>query len=106
MVLKSDQDPAMLSLKRTVAVTRRAETCPIESPVRESKANGAMERAIRTWQGQLRALKSFFEQRIGQKLPAEHVLLEWLVLWTAEILNRTRIHEGGRTTYEMIASHK
>ena len=98
MVLNSDQEPAMLSLKRAVAVTRRAETCPIESPVRESKATGAMERAIRTWQGQLRALKSCFEQRIGQKLPAEDALLEWLVLWAAEILNCTRIRASGRTT--------
>ena len=60
-ILKSDQEPATLSLKKAVAVARQAETCPIESPVRESKANGAMERAIRTWQGQMRALTSCFD---------------------------------------------
>jgi len=64
-ILKSDQEPAMLSLKKAVAVARQAETCQIESPVRESKANGAIERAIRTWQGQMLAFKSCFEQRIG-----------------------------------------
>ena len=32
-------------------MTRDGQTCPIESPVRESKSNGAMERADRIWQG-------------------------------------------------------
>ena len=41
IVLKSDQEPSILALKRAVAVTRDGQTCPIESPVRESKSNGA-----------------------------------------------------------------
>ena len=65
-----------------------------------------MERAIRTWQGQLRTLRSCFEHRLGQKLPGGHVLLEWLVLWAADILNRTRVHAIGRTRYEMVTAHK
>ena len=48
VTLTSDQEESMLALKKAVAVTRRAETCPIESPVRESKANGLMERLIRS----------------------------------------------------------
>ena len=52
VTLKSDQEPAMLSLKQAIAVRRKAETPMIESPVRESKSNGRIERAIRTWQAQ------------------------------------------------------
>ena len=87
VVLKSDQEPSMLSLKKAVAIARQGETCPIESPVRESKSNGAMERTIRTWQGQLRTLRSSLEAKLGVRLPAEHVLTEWMCLWTAEVLS-------------------
>ena len=34
------------------------------------------------------------------------MFLEWLVLWAADILNRTRVHASGRTTYEMVTTHK
>ena len=47
VTLKSDQEPAMVSLKRAIAVRRKAETPMIESPIRESKSNGRIERAIR-----------------------------------------------------------
>ena len=47
ITLKSDQEPAMVSLKRAIALRRRADTPLVESPVRESKSNGKIERAIR-----------------------------------------------------------
>ena len=40
VVLKSDQEPAILALKRAVAVSREGEASLIESPVRESKPTG------------------------------------------------------------------
>ena len=43
VTLKSDQEPAMMSLKKAIAVRRKAETPLIESPVRESKSNGKIE---------------------------------------------------------------
>ena len=48
VTIKSDQEPAMIALKQAVAIKRKAETPLIESPVRESKSNGRIERAIRT----------------------------------------------------------
>ena len=56
MTLKSDQEPAMVQLKQAIAVRRKAETPMIESPVRESKANGTIERAIRKRQAQFRTI--------------------------------------------------
>ena len=57
ITLKSDQAEEMVALKRAVALKRKAETTPIESPVWESKSNGQIERMIRSWQGQFRTLK-------------------------------------------------
>ena len=49
VTLKSDQEPAILDLEREVGIKRQRETVTIESPVRESKCNGAVERAVKTW---------------------------------------------------------
>ena len=106
IVLKSDQEPSILALKRAVAVTRDGQTCPIESPVRESKSNGAMERAVRTWQGQMRTMRSCFETRMQKKLPADHVLTNWMALWAADMMNKCNVHASGQTTHEMITHHK
>ena len=56
VTLRSDQEPAILALKDALALERKAETAFIESPVRESKCNGLVERAIRNWRDQYRTL--------------------------------------------------
>ena len=66
ITLKSDQEPAVVDLKREIGVRRQASTAMVESPVRESKCNGAVERAVRTWQAQFRTLRHQFESRIGR----------------------------------------
>ena len=48
ITFKSDQEPSIVALKRAVAVGRKGETVPIESPVRSSKSNGMMEVAVKT----------------------------------------------------------
>ena len=47
VTLKSDNEASILALKTAIAVKREAETAMIESPVRESKPNGNVERAVR-----------------------------------------------------------
>ena len=55
--MRSDQEDSILALKRAVAIDRQAETVMLESPVRDSKANGAAELAVRSWAGQLRTVR-------------------------------------------------
>ena len=86
LTLKSDQEPAIKALKAAVAARRVAPTTPVESPVRESQSNGAVERAIRSWQGQLRTLKSQFEENTGKKLSVNHPLMGWLVCGVVKFL--------------------
>ena len=47
VTLKSDNEASILALKMAIAVKREAETAMIESPVRESKSNGNVERSVR-----------------------------------------------------------
>ena len=71
MSIKSDQEPAALSLIQAVR-RERPETIecmtPEESPVGESKSNGAIENAIRNVQGQVRTLKLMLEEKYAVRI--------------------------------------
>ena len=52
LTFKTDQEPSLVALKRSISASRIGETVPIESPVRSSKSNGRVENAIKIWQAQ------------------------------------------------------
>ena len=56
IAIKSDRARELQELRRAIADSRDAATVPIDVPARESKANGGMEKAVRTWSGQFRTL--------------------------------------------------
>ena len=95
----------MIKLKQAIAVRRNAETPLIESPVRESQANGRIERAIRKWQAQVRTMRHHLESRLWTKIDNGSAIVEWLIVWTAAILSKYVVHESGRTAYEMATQH-
>ena len=49
ITLKFDQEEAIVSLKKGLAVKRQAEVVLVEFPVKNSRASGAAERAVRSW---------------------------------------------------------
>ena len=104
--IKSDQEPAIVALKTAIAAKRVGATTPIESPVRESQCNGAVEQAVRRWRGQLRTLKLAYEDNMNTKLPVSHPLMGWLILWAGEVLLKYNVRESGRTAYESITGHR
>ena len=79
ITMKSDQEESIKHLKKAVSVKRTSETAMIESPVRVSKANGQIERAIRTWQAQFRTLRLQLEHRIGEKISKGTPIMSWLI---------------------------
>ena len=81
--IKCDQARELQELRREVAATRTAPTVPIDVPVRESKANGGMERSVRTWSGQFRTLKSHLEYETKIQIPLHHPVLQWMAWWAA-----------------------
>ena len=106
VTIKSDQEESIVALRRSIAAKRIGETIPINSPVRCSKSNGRMERAIRTYQGQLRTLKIYFEDNVKKQLPSGCAMFSWLIAWTSEIINKFKVQEDGKTAYESITKHK
>ena len=78
----------------------------MDVPVRESKANGAMEKAVRTWAGQFRSLKSHLEYELKTEIPLHHPVLQWMAWWAAGIFNRYAVRHHGRTAHEYATGHK
>ena len=87
-------------MKKAVAVYRNAETVMLESPVRDFKANGAAERAVRTWAGQLRTLKHQFERRLECKLLKDSALMTWLASCAADVVFRYKVRPSGLPSFE------
>ena len=106
IALKSDNEASIMALKNAVSIKRTGGTSLLESPVRESKPNAHVERAIRTWRDQFRTLRHYTEHRFGQKIPRDSALMSWLVSWSSEVLNRYKVQANGRTSYEMATLHK
>ena len=102
ITLNSDDGPAMVALKKAVAATRKGGTPLIDTPVRESNANGAVDGAIRIFQGQVRTFRHQHEYRPGmhgdgKTLSTEHPIMTWLVTWTNHILFKFTKNVFGRS---------
>ena len=106
ITLKTDGGPAIVALKEAIAVMRVAETALMESPVRESQGNGKMERAIRTWRSQFKTLRHFLESMLGCAVETNSIIVEWLIVWAGEALNRYKVHPNGKTSFEMAMKHR
>ena len=106
VVLKSDQEESIIALKKAVAIKRQAPTVNIESPVRDSQANGSAERAVRTWTARLRTMRHHLELRMQHKIPIHAPWMTWLVSSAADVICRYRIHANGRTSYDNVTGNK
>ncbi len=99
VTLRSDGEPAILAVKSAIARLREGRTALIEAPVRESKSNGATERAIRTWRGLVRTWKHRLEREIGKVIPDRHPVLGWLSAWVTEVHNRCNVYKQGKNGF-------
>jgi hypothetical protein len=102
IVLKSDQEPALINLLETIKAAWNGNSVLENSPVRESEANGAVERAIQTWEGQVRTMKDALEHKLQVVIPPDHAIMTWIIEYAASLLRRCLISNDGRTPYEKI----
>jgi hypothetical protein len=102
IVLKSDQEPAIINLVEIIKANWNGNAVLENSPVRESEANGAVERAIQTWEGQVRCMKDALEHRLQTEIPPDHAIMTWIVEYAASLMRRSLVSMDGRTPYEKI----
>ena len=101
IIMKSDQEPAMKAVVEEVARWRApAKTIIEQSPVGSSQSNGIIERAIQSYEGLLRTLKSGLESKWKAEIPDGHAIFSWLSEYSAFLLNRYEVSADGKTSYE------
>ena len=106
IILKSDNEPALLKLRREAVKDMQIEVVPRESPVSDHQANGAAESGVRETKKGIRALKTSTEDRYGRKLAEDHVLLAWLARHVDQTTNRCKIGEDGRTPVQRLTGRR
>ncbi len=74
IILRSDNEPAMLALKVAVRRESELEIALEEVPVNDHQANGLVENAVKNAQGQFRG-KDALESRIGRRIERDRPML-------------------------------
>lgn len=107
IVLKTDQEPAIVSLVGEIARRRTANTFPEHSPVSSSQSNGYVERAIQSVSGQIRIMLDALEARLGQTVRGTGTgALAWLIEYPYVLWNRYAVSADGKTAYERLRGKK
>jgi len=104
IILKSDQEPSMIAMRRAVQQTwEMGEITMEDSPAYDPKSNGAVERSVRTIKEQVRTMKSDLEGRLMRKLDGgDRSILCWMIEHAGALLRRYKVGPDGRTAYERV----
>ena len=100
VILKCDGEPALKSVQEEVKKQRAEKTILENSPVGDSRTNGAAERAAQAIAEQVRVLRRGLEQRLGLRLSGKHPVTAWLVEHAADLLSKYQVGDDGKTGYE------
>ena len=106
LILKSDGESSIKALKEAVNNSSNLSMGVEVSPVGDSKANGEIERAIRTVQGQARTLKSALDEHYKTEFGEDHLLIPWLVACAHSLMNKFTIGADGKTGHERARGRK
>ena len=102
VILQSDQEPSIIDVKQKAGAHIPTEIVYEESPVGDSNANGSIERANQTIQGQIRAIKDYTERQIGATIGLDSSVLKWLVRHAAWTLTTFHVGSDGKTAHQRI----
>ena len=102
IILKCDQENAIVEVQREVIRRRPAITVPAHSAVGDSKGNGDAESAVKRIRSQMRTMKDALEAKLKHKFSYNHIIIEWMLEWAAGLVSRYRKRASGRTAHEEI----
>ncbi|CAK0860922.1 unnamed protein product [Prorocentrum cordatum] len=98
-IYQSDGENPLLALKRDVCSKAEGKELLLrESPVGEHQANGAAENAVKVIKGVVRTVLVSAQAKWKQRLPFGHPLMLWAPTYAAQMLNRFKIGDDGKTS--------
>ncbi len=90
IIMKSDNEPAILALKEDVRRESDVEIVMEEVPVGDHEANGLAENAVKNVQGQFRVIKDALESGHGRRVDGEHPVGPGMVMHAESVVDRSR----------------
>ena len=102
IIIKSDNEPVLNTIRQQVAAARNAATRGEHSPVGSSQSNGSIENAVKKLEGQIRSIRLSIESRYNCKLPINHFMTYWIANHAAFCINRFEIGSDGKTPFQRI----
>ena len=106
LIIKTDNEPAILALKEEIMKNLDTGAIPVESPPRESESNGAAENGVKLFKGLLRVHLMALERKIGGQIPTKHPVMAWFVEGVADVVTKYLQGADGRTAYERLFGKK
>ena len=102
VILKTDNEPALVDLRNEVARALGLQALPEAPPAYEPQSNGGVENAVKQLKGLIRTLMLALQARIQGEVPVDHPLMLWLVEHAAELLTKHLVGHDGRTAFERL----
>ena len=100
LIFKSDGERSIKAVRDTLSRYHGGKITPEQPPPGESQENGRVEEARKTLRGYIRVFKDMMESKLGEQIPADAAVLQWLVRWVAMLHSRYRRGTDGKTAYE------
>ena len=100
--MQSDQEPSIIDVKHKAGTHIPTEIVYDESLVGNCHANGSIERANQTIQGQIRATKDCTERQICATIGLDSSVLKWLVRHAAWTLTIFLFGSDGKAAHQRI----
>ncbi len=91
IIMKSDNEPAILAFKEAVRRETDVEIVTEEVPVADHQAKGLVENV----QGKFRVINYALEGRQGRRKDGEQPVVPWMVMRAAQVVNRSRKDDEG-----------
>jgi len=101
IILKSDQEPALVALLDEVKHRWGGEIIPELSIVQDSQGNGMIESGIRIVSGQIKGMKSSLEEHLGE-IGSTHNCVAWMVEHAAFLVSMFGIGRDGKEPYKLL----
>ena len=102
IIVKSDQERAVVALQHAIRKERIGKIVCVNSPVGESESNGRVENAIRQVEEKVRTLKRHFEEEIGTVIEPDATIMSWMIRWAGELVSKFHLEKDRKTDNERI----
>ena len=88
IMIRCDGEPSIRAMRKALGAFRSGNMVPEDIPPGEHEQMGFVEAHVKSTRNQFKTLRSASEENIGQKVPMDAHIMQWMVRWAAMLLSR------------------